>query len=71
MAAEQESRPFVVALQQSDETWMAESETCWVSDSLSNREAAMELLSLVLEGKDIGLPGPGVSYTEGNQPIVG
>lgn len=30
----------------------------------------MELLSLVLEGKDDGLLGPGV-YAEGNQPIVG
>lgn len=49
---------------------MAESETCWVSDSLSNREAAMEPLSLVLEGKDVGLFGPGV-YAEGNHPIVG
>lgn len=68
LATEQEGRPFAVALQQSGETGYAMDG--WVSDFLSNREAAMEPLILVLEGKDIGLVGPGVC-TEGNQPIVG
>lgn len=37
---------------------MGETETGRAGGSLSSREAAMELLSLVLEGKDVSLVGP-------------
>lgn len=40
---------------------MAESETRRAGGSLSSSEAAMELLSLALEGKDVSLVGPGAA----------
>lgn len=40
---------------------LAETETSRAGDSLSSREAALELLSLVLERKDVGLVGPGAT----------